>query len=142
MTTDSPYIIVLSLLVLIALLLFIYLFSSRKQAENRRKKVPQTDEKAGKHCPLCGELLTNGERIHSVIYPGEPDKLMEIYGCPHCESKPGKRKCPVCKKTMAADSILIARVFEKPGKTHVHVLGCSSCYSGRSKVPHKNENST
>jgi predicted nucleic acid-binding Zn ribbon protein len=88
-----------------------------------------------KPCPLCGEPLKPGERVHSVLYPGKPDRIMEIYGCPHCEGagSENKRRCPVCRNEMPPEDLVIARVFEKPGKTHVHVLGCSSCYSGRSR---------
>jgi hypothetical protein len=25
------------------------------------------------------------------------------------------------------DEILVARLFDKPGRSHVHVLGCSQC---------------
>jgi len=143
MTTDSLHIIVLILSILIAMFLLYFLLSSKKHKEHgsEEKPGPEAEKRRGKPCPLCGELLSAGERVHSVIYPGKPDKLMEIFGCPHCETEPqarkagpNKRKCPVCKQTMAADSVLIARVFDKPGKTHVHVLGCSDCYSGRTRI--------
>jgi hypothetical protein len=137
MTSDNLQIIVLILSIFIALALLYFLFSSNKLSGRNsvKQKAPPSETKTGRPCPLCGELLTNGEKVHSVIYPGKPDKLMEIYGCPHCKSTSDKRRCPVCKKIMDADYVLIARVFEKPGKTHVHVLGCSGCYSGRSRPP-------
>lgn len=56
--------------------------------------------------------------------------MMEIYGCPYCypPNSRVKRICPVCKKELKNESIVIARVFIKPGQKHVHVLGCSDCY--------------
>ncbi|MBI9107734.1 MAG: hypothetical protein JEZ04_13385 [Spirochaetales bacterium] len=145
--SDSFHIIVLVLSAIIALLLLYYLFSSREHSdeENKQRKgktgqdrtiEKNTDRSVGKPCPLCGELLMRGERVHSVIYPGKSDKLMEIFGCPYCEkpSAPNKRKCPVCGNQMEDGNVLIARVFDKPGKTHVHVLGCSTCYSGRTRI--------
>jgi len=124
---------------LIILLILYYLLRSKPEhagSSKRRKSGKNEPEESTKPCPLCGEPLKRGQTVHSVLYPGKPDSLMEIYGCPFCE-KPGsknKRTCPVCKKEMADDSILIARVFEKPGKKHVHVLGCSGCYSGRTGI--------
>lgn len=82
-------------------------------------------------CPLCGEKLGSDEKVKSVLYPaakGAPDRMMEIYGCPHCYPEGTPRRCPVCKKELKPDSVVIARCFQKPGKTHVHVLGCTDCY--------------
>lgn len=85
-------------------------------------------------CPLCGESLHRGESIKSVLYPASPgaqDRMMEICGCPSCYPEGQTRRCPVCKNELKPDSVLIARCFQKPGKTHVHVLGCSQCYRGK-----------
>lgn len=126
-------------------LLFLMFYLLRTSAGRRIKqpaaggKPSESEAQDTRPCPLCGEPLKRGETVHSILYHGKPDSLMEIYGCPYCE-KPGaknKRTCPVCKKEMPEDSFLIARVFDKPGKKHVHVLGCSNCYSGRSKVSGK-----
>ena len=125
---------ILLVLVIIAGILIYTLLSLRKHSPE-----PAADTASGKKgrpCPLCGERLADGEKVHSVLYPGEPDRLMEIYGCPHCrtQNSPNSRRCPVCRQQMPADDYLIARVFEKPGKTHVHVLGCGNCYKGRSRI--------
>ncbi len=84
----------------------------------------------GSSCPICGSGLKGNERVKSVLFPGSPDRMMEIYGCPRCyPSNPEiKRICPVCGKELAPESVLIARAFIKPGRKHVHVLGCSECY--------------
>lgn len=135
---NSLHITVLILSGFILLMLLAFLLKNRINGSVRTEK-PQKigpENLRTKPCPLCGTLLKPGERVHSVIYPGKPDSLMEIYGCPFCEKpdSPNKRKCPVCKKIMSADSVLIARVFDKPGKKHVHVLGCTRCYSGKTKI--------
>ncbi|MCF7929040.1 MAG: hypothetical protein K9L68_09220 [Spirochaetales bacterium] len=85
--------------------------------------------KQPKTCPLCGSELETGERVRSVIYPGTPDRIMHIFGCPHCyPARPDpKRTCPVCKVTMPEEGHLVARVFENERRTHVHVLGCTRC---------------
>jgi predicted amidophosphoribosyltransferase len=81
-------------------------------------------------CPLCGSSLINNKRVNSVLFPGKPDSLMEINGCPYCypANLEITRICPVCKKEVPKDGHVIARVFIKPNKKHVHVLGCTACY--------------
>ena len=88
-------------------------------------------EKPGRPCPLCGTILTEGRKVSSILYPGKPDGMMEIHGCPFCIPPAGTaaRLCPVCGKEVPADGYVIARVFSGPGKTHVHVLGCTVCYA-------------
>lgn len=134
-TITGLHIAVLIISGLILMLLLFYLFKTR----NKQVEIPKVEKPvSNRHCPLCGEPLVSGERVHSVLYPGKPDSMMEIYGCPYCE-KPdakNKRRCPVCKKELPSDAVIIARVFEKPGKKHVHVLGCTLCYSGRSVIKH------
>ena len=120
---------------LLALLAFL-LRTRNSESGGKTKPGSGTRSPDGKPCPLCGEILLTGERVHSVLYPGKPDSLMEIHGCRYCEGEGAGRKriCPVCKKEVPSDGVVIARVFEKPGKKHVHVLGCSGCYSGRTKL--------
>jgi hypothetical protein len=88
---------------------------------------------AARSCPLCGATLAPGERIHSDITPGKGDRIMRIFGCPHCyPSSPGKRErlCPVCGGQIEPKGYAIARYFESPGRKHVHVLGCTGCRIG------------
>jgi len=82
-------------------------------------------------CPLCGAELGLEERVHSDITPpGQSDRIMRIYGCPHCwPAGPDKRDriCPVCKMVLPPEGYAVARYFEQPGRKHIHVLGCSNC---------------
>ncbi|MBU8913441.1 MAG: hypothetical protein KOO61_05410 [Spirochaetales bacterium] len=103
-----------------------------------------------KPCPLCGTMLRRGETVHSVVFSGgtkaanatttanttttrPADYLTHIFGCPYCHpANPGHpRKCPVCEKIVPEDGHVIARMFDKPGKKHVHVLGCTQCRRSR-----------
>ncbi|HON13110.1 MAG TPA: hypothetical protein PLB48_05630 [Treponema sp.] len=87
-------------------------------------------------CPVCSAKLAPGERVRSSAFPSMngSDRLMHIYGCMYCLSGDRKRICPVCKATLAPQDVLVARLFDKPGRSHVHVLGCSRCRpSGISK---------
>lgn len=81
-------------------------------------------------CPVCGEQLGPGALVKSKVFKSSSeDKVMQIYGCPFCwpENTEYRRVCPVCEKVVPRAGYLIARYFEKPGKRHVHVLGCSGC---------------
>ncbi|MBI9099127.1 MAG: hypothetical protein JEY91_11650 [Spirochaetaceae bacterium] len=92
-------------------------------------------ENAYRNCPICGTPLLKGETVHSHLYPGKPDGMMYIYGCPFCyrdhprvkEKRDVVRTCPYCKAEIPDSGWVVARVFEKPQKTHVHVLGCTVC---------------
>jgi len=100
----------------------------RKDAINRVSTTNQTPKTT--ECPLCGSKLADNKRVKSILYPGKPDSMMEINGCPFCYpvNSKIKRICPVCKKEVPKDGHVIARVFIKPNKKHVHVLGCTGCY--------------
>lgn len=105
-----------------------------------------TGGEAMRPCPLCHTMLRRGERVHTVVYsgsssenrprPGEVrDAVTHMFGCPYC--KPGSasaganaRICPVCRGTLPVDGYVIARMFERDTRKHVHVLGCTECRSG------------
>jgi predicted amidophosphoribosyltransferase len=58
---------------------------------------------------------------------------MRIFGCPACwPSLDGRppRLCPVCGGEIPPEGYAVARYFERPGRKHVHVLGCSRCRPG------------
>jgi hypothetical protein len=80
-------------------------------------------------CPICAAKLNFGERVKSAAFPGIPGqgRMMHIWGCVYCLDGSRRRVCPVCGATIQVDQILVARMFEKPGRSHVHVLGCSYC---------------
>jgi hypothetical protein len=80
-------------------------------------------------CPVCSAKLNVNERVKSSAFPGLPGqgRMMHIWGCVYCLDGGRKRVCPVCGAVISVDQILVARMFEKPGRSHVHVLGCSYC---------------
>ncbi|MDR0642873.1 MAG: hypothetical protein LBG07_10485 [Treponema sp.] len=84
-------------------------------------------------CPVCAARLPPGVLVKSAVYPpvNGTDRLMHIMGCPFClegeAEKRRRRVCPVCHKPLGDNDYLFARVFERPGKSHVHVLGCINC---------------
>ena len=90
-------------------------------------------------CPLCGTMLRRGETVHSIVYSEgkrgrAEDSIAHMFGCPYCHpwNEEHQRECPVCHQTIPDGGYVIARMFEKPGKKHVHVLGCTEC---RKKKP-------
>ncbi|MBN2510130.1 MAG: hypothetical protein JXB03_07635, partial [Spirochaetales bacterium] len=71
---------------------------------------------------------------HSVVYPGNNDRLVEIYGCPYCypQNSSCKRLCPVCGRELSPQDLVYARMFTSSGKKpHIHVNGCSDCLKRR-----------
>ena len=121
--------------IIIALLAAILAINARRKlAESRNKK---TSNMQPVKCPVCQSELFVGEQLISKVYrPMKvPDQLMTIQGCPHCYPKcePGvARVCPVCRKSIAPDQALTARLFNKAvGKKHVHIIGCSNCHKPR-----------
>ena len=82
-------------------------------------------------CPVCSAKLMEGELVSSAAFPslnGGKDRFMHIKGCLYCLRGDRDRVCPVCGIILKGKEILIARLFERPGrKSHVHVLGCSRC---------------
>jgi hypothetical protein len=80
-------------------------------------------------CPVCSAKLGIEERVKSSAFPGLPGqgRMMHIWGCVYCLDGSRKRVCPVCGAVIGVDQILVARMFERPGRSHVHVLGCSYC---------------
>ncbi|MDC7219300.1 MAG: hypothetical protein PQJ59_05130 [Spirochaetales bacterium] len=132
------------ILLLFVLVILIFLMSGKKKSPKRDEWIIREEESPiknafGSKCPLCGQWLEKGEKVHSHLYPGKPDGMMHIFGCPHCyQGHPDEggrggsgRICPFCHETLGPKDYVIARVFEKPGKTQVHVLGCTICRDRR-----------
>lgn len=134
------YIVIVLLLTLIALLISTmpsFFFDKRKKKGGKEKnetagkgEAPGGNPKQARLCPLCGASLSKGENVKSMVFPaGEKDSIMEVYGCPHCNPPGGRRErlCPVCGKKVPPGGYVIGRYFTKPGKRHLHVLGCTQC---------------
>ncbi|MCL1928963.1 MAG: hypothetical protein FWG07_09265 [Treponema sp.] len=98
--------------------------------KNRRLK-PKGESFPGapRTCPVCSAKLEKGERVKSSAFPslGGYDRLMHISGCCYCLEGDRRRVCPVCGAVLREEEFLVARLFEKPVRSHVHVLGCSRC---------------
>ncbi|MDR0447876.1 MAG: hypothetical protein LBH07_04330 [Treponema sp.] len=89
-------------------------------------------------CPVCSAKLEMGEKVKSSAFPSSnngADRLMHISGCIYCLEGGRRRVCPVCGTVLQRIEILIARLFEKPGRSHVHVMGCTCC-----KIQHRTNN--
>ncbi|MDA3852512.1 MAG: hypothetical protein PF447_14760 [Spirochaetaceae bacterium] len=124
-------ILVIVILLLFLLLMLIY---SKKEKPSRQSFWDDIREEklpVYRLCPLCKSPLEKGENVYSHLYPGHPDGMMHIFGCPHCYDKDRsmaiQRYCPYCHEALSQEGYVIARVFQKPGKTQVHVLGCTGC---------------
>lgn len=137
--------VVIGVLLIILLALVLMLSGKGKREQDLPDSIPfaESDSKVGNFygskCPLCGEFLPRGERVHSHLFSGKPDGMMHILGCPHCYKDHPRgsghvsniRVCPYCHDSLGPEDYVIARVFEKPGKTQVHVLGCTICRDKR-----------
>ncbi|MDR1249355.1 MAG: hypothetical protein LBK63_08640 [Treponema sp.] len=116
-------------------------FGARGRSLGRGKKGKDDDleGEAGmpRTCPVCSIKLLHGERVKSSAFPamGKADRLMYINGCPYCLGGDRPRVCPVCGNQLNYDESLIARLFDKPGRSHVHVLGCSKCRGFKPNPP-------
>ncbi|MDR2759598.1 MAG: hypothetical protein LBB78_09475 [Spirochaetaceae bacterium] len=91
---------------------------------------PGSSAGSPKTCPVCSARLPPGERVKSAAFPSMgkgKDRMMHIIGCVYCLEGDRVRICPVCGSVITRDEILFARLFDKPGRSHVHVLGCSRC---------------
>jgi hypothetical protein len=96
----------------------------------KRKPVGESFPGAPQTCPVCSAKLDGGELVKSSAFPsisGGQDRLMHIRGCVYCIRGDRERSCPVCGVILKDNEILIARMFERPRRAHVHVLGCSRC---------------
>jgi hypothetical protein len=101
----------------------------------RKKNAEESVPGAPRTCPVCSIRLERGERVKSSAFPsmGGADRLMHINGCPYCLEGSRVRSCPVCGVTLDFQEVLIARIFDKPGRSHVHVLGCTCCRGPQSR---------
>jgi hypothetical protein len=116
-------------------------FIGRGSRGGRVKRRPASKVSSGvpgapRTCPVCSAVLAKGERVKSAAFPamGSKDRLMHISGCVYCLEGDRVRTCPVCGAVLRATDILVARMYDKPGRSHVHVIGCSQCKKTGKKV--------
>ncbi|MDR1177967.1 MAG: hypothetical protein LBK64_03995 [Spirochaetaceae bacterium] len=100
-----------------------------RRRRRKSRRVASGVPGAPRTCPVCSAILARGERVKSTAYPsmGGVDRLMYISGCAYCLEGDRVRSCPVCGAILKAGDILVARMYDKPGRSHVHVIGCSQC---------------
>jgi hypothetical protein len=104
-------------------------FGFEKKKKRRRRPRGEGRPGAPQTCPVCSALLSPGELVKSVAFPSftGKDRLMYISGCTYCLNGERLRSCPVCGRQLRDDEILVARMFDRPRRSHVHVIGCSHC---------------
>ncbi len=58
-----------------------------------------------------------------------PDAMAHLFGCRYCYPANAEhpRICPVCGREVSADGYVVARMFERRDRKHIHVLGCTEC---------------
>ena len=125
--------VLIVLAVVIGLLLFV-LFRMRSGGysllANGMARKTRNSLEVLKPCPICHTMLKRGETVHSVVFGKKnEDTIAHLFGCPYCYPNNAKhvRVCPVCHTELPVDAYLVARTFERSGKRHVHVLGCTEC---------------
>jgi len=101
---------------------------------SNRDNLPRTNKDSSNDfqaCPICSSKLKKGDLVKTLAFPsitGGKDRLMHIRGCAYCINGRLQRNCPICGASLALDDILVARIFERPGRrAHVHITGCNKC---------------
>ncbi|MDR0289644.1 MAG: hypothetical protein LBI06_01760 [Treponema sp.] len=109
---------------------FSKLYSDHKFHAWLRDK-PEKGTHPNETCPICSSRLNRGDLVKTLAFPsitGGKDRLMHIKGCAYCIDGYLERKCPVCGTELDITDVLVARIFERPGrKAHVHIAGCNKC---------------
>ena len=153
--------VVLFVLVLIIAYLLYTIVRLRKtdysQLANRMAKKSRESLDVLKPCPLCNTMLHRGERIRTVVFSGDEksrheedlrpgqrvgtegrveDAIAHMYGCRHCYGSDAHadRRCPVCNDVLKDDDYVVARLFVRTGRKHLHVLGCTRCRAGSRRL--------
>lgn len=122
---DSGYLILFGCGIGILSFLFWMLFSL-KDSNLRNEK-----DKIRGSCPICGQGLKKGERIRSnVTEIGDIEIQTHIKGCPYCMGSIGKRRrsCPVCKKKLKSDAMILAISDPRVDRKKLSIRGCKKCY--------------
>jgi hypothetical protein len=123
---DPAFLILFGLgLALMAFLIWM-LFPLRDRFDRTEEK-----EKPRGKCPLCDQILFKGERLRSSVTEiGNVEVQTRIKGCPYCMGEKGNRKraCPVCKKKIAPDEVVLALADPRVDRLKLSVRGCKNCY--------------
>ncbi|GMO60070.1 MAG: hypothetical protein Ta2G_20110 [Termitinemataceae bacterium] len=128
--------IILFVAALVILILFFWQKKNKRENEEALREdesenaIPEGERGDARVCPICAALFLNGETVYSKRFPKTRkrfDRLLHIHGCPFCLKGQRTRRCPVCGSEMSVTDYLIARIWERPGKSHVHVQGCINC---------------
>jgi len=133
--------IIVALLSLIFLLNLFLMYGSNKKNISNNKDLMAVKPDKRIPCPLCGNKLNPGEKLHSELVRKKGEKTtgtLYIYGCPHCyprslpEKKSAPKKCPVCHRKMEKNDYATGYYRELPeGRKRAHVTGCVKCRTGR-----------
>ncbi|GHV19301.1 hypothetical protein FACS189494_00490 [Spirochaetia bacterium] len=134
MTTLLLILAVSFLIALFFLLFYIFYFTKKTKWKTEDFKddesiLPEGKRGEARTCPICAARFEHGESVKSKVFPptGRYDRLLHIHGCPFCLEGQRRRKCPVCHGELSAKDYLVARIWVRPGKSHVHVQGCVRC---------------
>jgi formate dehydrogenase maturation protein FdhE len=122
---DSSYLLLFAFAALLIALLIWMLFSLGQQSARE----PENPVRG--YCPLCGQGLRKGEKIRSsVVEIGSVEVQTRIKGCPFCLGEQGrkKRSCPVCKKEVGLDDVILALADPRVDKKKLSIKGCKNCY--------------
>ncbi|MCB1326735.1 MAG: hypothetical protein H7A21_15090 [Spirochaetales bacterium] len=89
------------------------------------------EEKPRGFCPLCAHPLMKGERVRSdQTEIGDIEVQTRIKGCQFCMGPTAKRKrsCPVCKKDVKKDEVILALADPRVDRLKLKIKGCKACW--------------
>jgi len=92
---------------------------------------PELEDRIRGYCPICGEGLRKGEKIRSSVTEiGNVEIQTKIKGCPYClgEKANKKRACPVCKKPLPLENVILAVADPRVDKKKLSIRGCKLCW--------------
>ena len=85
------------------------------------------------YCPICttGLRKKSGEQLRSdQLEIGDYEVQTRIKGCPYCLGQLDKRKrrCPVCKKKLSIDDVILALSDPRVDRNKLVIRGCANCF--------------
>ena len=119
---EHIFIFILCLVVFTIILTFLFSKSTTPKLEKQKPRA---------HCPLCNHILEKGKKVHSS-QTEIGDTLIEtrIKGCVYCvvENNKLKRTCPICKKDVPKEQMILATSNPKMSRLQLSIKGCRLCY--------------